>query len=90
MGQWLELHTLTAEGLGSIPGWGTKIPQAMWYSQKEKRISEGGRTGLLYKDIPIDIVGMREIENTTLGKHLSNTCPKQDLLMISKISGQQF
>jgi len=31
------LHTFTAKGLGSIPGWGTKIPQAMKYSQKKKR-----------------------------------------------------
>ena len=34
--QWLELQALTAEGLGSIPGWGTKIPQAMWHSQRTK------------------------------------------------------
>ena len=27
--QWLGLHALTAEGLGSIPGQGTKIPQAV-------------------------------------------------------------
>ena len=25
--QWLGVHTLTAEGLGSIPGEGTRIPQ---------------------------------------------------------------
>ena len=28
MAQWLRLHTFTAEGGGSIPGWGNKIPQA--------------------------------------------------------------
>ena len=28
--QWLGLHAFTAEGLGSILGWGTKIPQAEW------------------------------------------------------------
>ena len=28
--QWLGLHTSTAGGTGSIPGWGTKIPQAAW------------------------------------------------------------
>ena len=27
--QWVGLHTSTAEGPGSIPGWGTKIPQTM-------------------------------------------------------------
>ena len=26
--QWLAVCTLRAEGLGSIPSWGTKIPQA--------------------------------------------------------------
>ena len=30
--RWLGLHALTAEGLGSISGGGTKIPQAMWCS----------------------------------------------------------
>ena len=25
--QWLRLHTYTAEGTGSIPGWQTKIPK---------------------------------------------------------------
>ena len=30
MVQWLGLCALTAVGLGSIPGWGTKTPQAMW------------------------------------------------------------
>ena len=34
--QWLRLRAFTAEGLGSIPGWGTKIPQAMWCGQKNK------------------------------------------------------
>ena len=27
MVQWLGLQALTAEGWGSIPGWGTKIPE---------------------------------------------------------------
>ena len=35
--QWLRLCTLTAEGLGSIPGQGTKIPQAMRHGQKKKK-----------------------------------------------------
>ena len=32
--QWLGLHGLTAEGPGSIPGWGTKIPQAARHGLK--------------------------------------------------------
>ena len=35
--QWLGLCALTAEGPGSIPGQGTKIPQAAWHSQKKKK-----------------------------------------------------
>ena len=34
--QWLGLHTFTAEGAGSIPGWGTKIPQAVWCGPSNK------------------------------------------------------
>ena len=36
MVQWLGCHALTAEGPGSIPSQGTKIPQAMW--QKKKKL----------------------------------------------------
>ena len=36
--QRLELRTFTAGGPGSIPGQGTKIPQAVRYGQKKKRI----------------------------------------------------
>ena len=32
--QWLGLRALTVKDLGSIPGWGTKIPQALRCSQK--------------------------------------------------------
>ena len=31
---WLRLHTSNAGGMGSISGWGTKIPHAMQYGQK--------------------------------------------------------
>ena len=34
--QWLGLLALTAEGLGSIPVQGTKIPQATQHGQKKK------------------------------------------------------
>ena len=32
--QWLGLHMLTAEDPGSIPGRGTKVPQATQHGQK--------------------------------------------------------
>ena len=35
--QWLRLRTSTAGGTGSIPGQGTKIPHAVWHSQKKKK-----------------------------------------------------
>ena len=35
--QWLGLCASTARGLGSIPGWGTKIPKAVRHSQKKKK-----------------------------------------------------
>ena len=37
--QWLRLHTSNAEGMGLIPGQGTKIPHATWCSQKKKKKS---------------------------------------------------
>ena len=40
--QWLRLHASTAEGLGSIPGQGTKIPHAVWYGQKKKKMKVVG------------------------------------------------
>ena len=33
--QWLRLHTSTARGVGSIPGWGTKIPGALWQKRRK-------------------------------------------------------
>ena len=33
--QWLGLHIFTAEGLGSFPAWGTKIPPAALCGQKK-------------------------------------------------------
>ena len=31
--QWLGLWASSAGGMGLIPGWGTKIPHAMWLCQ---------------------------------------------------------
>ena len=35
--QWLRLHTSTAGGTGSIPGWGMKIPHAAQPKKKRKK-----------------------------------------------------
>ena len=37
MVQWLGLQAFTAEGPGSIPGQGTKIPQATRHGQERKK-----------------------------------------------------
>ena len=36
--QWLGLRAFTAEGTGSILGWGTKISQAAQCGQKKKKL----------------------------------------------------
>ena len=33
----VKLYALNAGGVGSIPGWGTKIPNDLWHSQKKKK-----------------------------------------------------
>ena len=38
--QWFSFSTSIAGGAGSIPGWGTKIPHAVWCSQKIKNKTE--------------------------------------------------
>ena len=40
MVQWLGLHAFTAKGTGSVPGQETKIPQAVWCSQKKKKYNK--------------------------------------------------
>ena len=35
--QWLRLSAFTAKGLGLILGWGIKILQAEWHSEKKKK-----------------------------------------------------
>ena len=39
--QWLGLCAFTVEGMGLIPGWGIKIPQALWCSPKKPNSFEG-------------------------------------------------
>ena len=37
--QWLRLHASSGGGVGSVPGWETKILHAAWYSQKKRKRS---------------------------------------------------
>ena len=40
--QWLGLQASTAGNTGSVPGWGTKIPHAMWQPKTEKEKKKRG------------------------------------------------
>ena len=40
--QWLWLHTLTAQGPGSTPGWRTKIPQPCGKPKNDKKKRKRG------------------------------------------------
>ena len=41
--QWLGPHASTAGGTGSIPGWGTKIPQATQCGKKQQQWQQNCR-----------------------------------------------
>jgi len=47
--QWLGLCTFIARALGSNPGWGTKIPQALKHNQKQKARSPKQPEGHIVK-----------------------------------------
>ena len=47
--QWLRLQNFTAEGQGSIPDWGTKIPHAAQCSQKKKKRNDLHRNEVGFK-----------------------------------------
>ena len=36
--QWLRLHVSKPGGYGSIPGWGTNFPHALWRGKGKKKI----------------------------------------------------
>ena len=38
--QWLRFHVPSSEGTGSIPGWETKIPHAVWPKKKKIEATE--------------------------------------------------
>ena len=42
--QWLGLCASTAGGVGSIPGQETKIPHAVWHSQKQNKTNPRPKT----------------------------------------------
>ena len=48
---WLGLRASTAGGLGSIPGQGTKIPQAAWCGKKQTNKTKQNRQGRAHRYI---------------------------------------
>ena len=54
--QWLGLHAFTAKGLGSIPGRGTKIPQAVWRGQEEDDLENVDQISVLCKSASRSLV----------------------------------
>ena len=46
--QWLGLSAPTARDPGSVLGWGTKIPQALWLSKKKKKKNKTEKNNLIY------------------------------------------
>ena len=55
--QWLGLSAFIAVAVGSIPGSGTKIPQATQCSWKRKRKKKSGQNGALQTYTRADIMG---------------------------------
>ena len=52
MVQWLRIRISTAGVAGVIPGWGTKIPHAMWCDQEIKKIFLNCKAVPTYFKIP--------------------------------------
>ena len=73
--QWLGLLTFTAEGTGSIPGWGTKIPQAVRPGQhpppppKQKKQKQQKTNKKTPNDTPESNQGLQRI---TMGLYLAH------------------
>ena len=65
MVQWLTLHTSNAEGTGSIPGQGTKIPHAVQHSQRLKKKKKKKET-LLNPNLARDLEGVSSLEKKQL------------------------
>ena len=61
MVQWLTLHTSNAEGAGSIPGQGTKIPHAVQHNQRLKK-----KETLLNPNLARDLEGVSSLEKKQL------------------------
>ena len=55
MGQWLGLCASSAGGLGSIPGWGIKIPDTKQSDKKKKELTACRRMLVCADTSPFEI-----------------------------------
>ena len=72
MVQWLGPCTSTAGGMGSIPGWGTKILHVVWHGRKKIAcsISKRGRRGKGFPEIQPRSPLLHLLIMWTLGVHI--------------------
>ena len=74
--QWLRLFASTIEGMGSTPGWETKIPYDTRWGQKKntKNVKTKLRDGKGYKEIPLFVrEKMSLISHILILRYLGNT-----------------
>ena len=76
--QWLGLHVFTAEGAGSVPGWGIKIPQAAWWPKREKKKKKRKKSAtfpkfLISSDCTFPLPQIRQTQNLWLVLFLHHT-----------------
>ena len=64
--QWLRHHVFTSGSTDFIPGRGSKIPHAVWHSQKKNKKKKNSKVLHKYSEIRID--GIKLQTDTTLAK----------------------
>ena len=74
MVQWLRLHASKAGGVGSIPGWGTKILHALWHGHKS--------TGKKKEKVGIERIFSCEQTESLLSENLSGCVHKEATFMV--------
>ena len=80
MVQWLRLHTPKAGSSGLIPGWGTKIPYAMRYAQKQEHMKTQRHTAGLRAESGMSVTRCkpRNLEDSHFQKRDGGTGPPSE------------
>ena len=75
VGQWLGVQVFTAQGPGSIPGLGTKIPQATQHGQRKlKTMGNSEEQGLLFAVLEHTCGPPNEAKRRPACKHIGLGC----------------